>query len=340
MTIAITWRITTDAAHADGALSAAGEFFDAVTGVRLSALPASIGALTGGGPLVYTESIDVSAAQVAQWRAQGIRLVGYRRTFTSRTPPAQTAQLLISLAGSGVAGAREATSGELRLLRMDMTFEGGRRIDIVERGAHLSAQVRVSYTGSGILRARWEIAEPSGAGEPPFRVLAQVREPMSGDQSRTLASPALPTQITGRYLLRFCAESVADAALSCESSDTAVQTLYQVTPVERLQVLRGIQPDNQVTDAATVFRWPAADGATTYQLQIFRAAEPQPAFVAGMLIDGSVTQTALSEITSAKLVPGQRYLWRITAHDREGRLIARKEASPFIYQPTGAEHTP
>ena len=241
--------------------------------------------------------------------------------------------MLIRLPGTGLEGSREATSGELSVLRMDMTFDSGRRIEIVERGTRLGAQVQVSYTGSGILRARWEIAEPSGAAEPQFRVLAQVRESMSGERTRTLASPALPTQISGRYLLRFCAEAASALVIGCESADTALQTLYQVTPGEALRVLRVIQPDNQVVDATTVFRWPAVDGATNYQLQIFRAVEPEPEFVAGMLLDSSVTQTALSEVTHAKLSPGERYLWRITAHDSDGRLIARSDAAPIIYLP-------
>jgi hypothetical protein len=339
-TIAITWRITTDAAHDTGALSTAGEFFDAVTGVRLSALPTSVGTLTGAGPLLYNETIVVAAAQVAQWRAQGIRLVGYRRTFTSRDPPPQSAQLLIDLQGGGLEGAREATSGELRVLRLELAFAGGERIAIVERGATLTARVVIGYSGSGILRGRWEIAEPAGAGEPLFRVLAQVREPMSGEQSRTIESAALPTEISGRYVLRFCAAVDERTPVACEASDTAVQTLYEVTAHDALPVLRGIGPDNRMVDAATLFHWPAVNDVTTYQLQIFRAAEPEPVFVAGMLLDSSVTRTALSDATRGRLGAGQRYLWRITAHDRDGQLLARSDAASFIYQPSAVRESP
>jgi hypothetical protein len=334
-TLALSWRLTTDAAHDSGALSTGGEFLDAVTGLRLAVTGTTVGANTGAGILVYPETLTVSASQVAAWRAQGVRLLGYRRTFLSRTPPPQAAQLLITLTGTGLQAAREAaTSGELGVLRMELAFSGGKRIAIVELGAKLAAHVTLAYSGSGTLRARWEVADPAGAAEPFFRVLAHVREPLAGQRQHTVESPPLPTGISGRYVLRFCLEGRGDAA--CESSDTAVQTLYEVTAGARVPALTGLAPDNAEVDAATPFDWSAVNGVTTYQLQIFRPGDPAPAFVAGMLLDSSITRTALSEVTRSKLTGGQRYLWRVTAHDADGRLLALAEPASFIYLPADA----
>lgn len=340
-TLNITWRITTDAAHIDGAISAGGELLDAVTGTRLAAVNTSLGTLTGTGPIIYPESLTITAAQVTAWRAQGVRLLGYRRTFTSRTLPNQAAQILISLTGVGLEAARAADSGELRILRMELSFAGGRRIEIVERGAALDARLTLAYSGSGTLRARWEVADPAGAAEPFFRVLAHVREPLAGERQHLLESPPLPTNISGRYVLRFCIEGreAVDGA-ACASSDTTVQTLYEVTPGSRTRLLTGLTPDNRAVDAATPFGWPAVDGVTTYQLQIFRGAEPAPVFVAGMLLDSSITRTALSDVTRGKLTPGQRYLWRITAHDADGQLLANSAAATFVYLPTAGAAPP
>jgi hypothetical protein len=340
-TFNITWRLTTDAAHTDGALSPGGELLDAVTGTRLAAVNTSVGSLIGTGPLTYTESLTITAAQVATWRAQGVRLLGYRRTFASRTPPNQAAQMLISLTGVGLEAAREAaTSGELRVLRMELSFAGGKRIEIVARGTKLVARLTLAYSGSGTLRARWEVADPAGATEPFFRVLAYVREPLAGERQHALESPPLPTDISGRYVLRFCVDQRGGAAAACETSDTAVQTLYEVTPGERLPVITGIAPDNREVDAVTLFSWPAVNGVTTYQLQIFQPAAPEPVFVAGMLLDSSITRTALSEVTRDKLTPGRRYLWRVTAHDAGGQLLAHSAPASFVYLHAEAEKTP
>jgi len=331
--LAITWRLTTDVGHIDGALSTGGEFFDATAGVRLDANLVSVGALAGGGPLAYPETLAIPAAQLAQWRAQGVRLLGYRRTFTSRTPPAQSAQVLIRLAGTGLAAAREARSGELTLERMELEFESRRRIEIVERGARLVARLTILYSGSGTLRGRWEIADPSGTGEPLFRVLSSARVALGGQQHHTLESAPLPTDISGRYVLRFCVEPRVPAGAACDSSDTTVQTLYAVTPGRQVPVLRGLAPDNRPVNAGTAFEWPAVDGAVTYQLQIFRAAAPEPVFVGGMLLDASVTHTSLSAATRERLTDEHRYLWRVTAHDGDGQLLARSEPASFLYLP-------
>jgi hypothetical protein len=331
--LAITWRLTTDAAHIDGALSAGGEFFDAAAGVRLDANLVSIGALTGGGPLLYPETLTIPAAQLAQWHAQGVRLLGYRRTFTSRTPPAQSAQVLIRLSGAGLAAAREARTGELTLERMELEFDTGRRIEIVDRGARLVARLTLVYSGSGTLRGRWEIADPSGAGDPLFRVWSVARVALGGEQRHTLESAPLPTDISGRYVLRFCVEPRVPAGAACESSDSTVQTLYAVTPGRQIPLLRGLAPDNRPANAGTAFEWPAVNGTVTYQLQIFRTADPEPVFVGGMLLDASVTHTPLSAATRERLRDGQRYLWRITAHDGGGQLLARSEAASFLYLP-------
>jgi hypothetical protein len=337
--LAITWRLTTDAAHFDGAQSTGGEFFDAAAGVRLDANTTTLGALTGGGILVYPETLTIPAAQLAQWHARGVRLLGYRRTFASRTPPTQSAQVLIRLNGTGLEAARQARTGELVLQRLDLEFESGRRIEIVERGARLVARLTLLYAGSGTLRGRWEVADPAGSDEPLFRVLQVVRAPLGGNQQHTLDSSPLPTDISGRYVLRFCVEPTAPAGSDCASSDTTVQTVYAVTSDETVPMLRGLAPDNLPVDASTAFEWTAVAGVTTYQLQIFRAADPEPLFVGGMLLDESVTRTALSAATRARLEPGRRYLWRVTAHGSDGRLLARSAPASFLYQPSAAQDT-
>lgn len=336
-TLNLTWVINTAATHTTGALSAFGDFVNASTGASLDAgNRVTIGAPAGTGPLTYLETVTISAAQVAAWRSQGVRLVGYRRAFQSAGGPIVTGQWLIDLRAAGLEGARDAPGGELRVLRVDLDFSTGARIAVVERGAGLAARVAIAYSGTGTLRARWEIADPASQGAPMFRLLSLVREPLGGGQVENLTLPALPTQMSGRYLLRFCISQDDAPALQCSDTATAVQAIYQVLPGDSAPIIRGVTPDGQDLGASEPFQWPAFDGTTTYQLQIFTPAsipDSNPEFVTGLLLPGSVSSAPLSELTRRKLVPGQRYLWRVTAHDIDGRLIARSELSPFVFRP-------
>jgi hypothetical protein len=265
-----------------------------------------------------------------------VRLVGYRRAFQSAGGLPVTGQWLIDLRAAGLDRAREAPGGELRVQRVDLDFSTGARIAVVERNAKLGARVAIAYSGSGTLRARWEIAEPAGQGQLMFRPLSLVREPLAGGQVANLTLPALPTQTSGSYGLRFCVEQDATPGAQCADITTTVQAIYQVLPGEAASIIRGVSPDRQDLGAAEPFRWPAVDGTTTYQLQIFAPAiamDDDPQFVTGLLLPGNVAAAPLSDLTRRKLVAGQRYLWRVTAHDIDGRLIARSELASFIFRP-------
>ena len=339
----ILWVIDTTPVHPDGALSAAGTFVNAATGLPVAPPNSTpVGAPTGTGPLTFPESVTITAAQVNTWRAQGIRLVGYRRSFVAPGSPTVTAQWLLQIRGSGLEGARETTDGEIAVSRMDLVFEDGERIAIVERDQPLKAQVSIAHSGSGTLRARWELADPGSTTDGFFRVLDLVRVPLVGGRATTVTSPALPTQATGRHVLRFCVEE--DAAQPCANSATVVQTFYEVMRGGAYATMRGATPDNQTIGAGGVFRWPAVDGAVTYQLQVFRPAGPapgdapgdarrDPTFVTGALLPGGVAETRLSPLLRARLEAGQAYLWRITAHDADGQLIGRSELSRFVFRP-------
>jgi hypothetical protein len=336
-TLNVTWVIGTAPTHTTGALSAFGEFVNASTGASLNdGNRVTIGAPTGTGPLTFLETVTISAAQVAAWRSQGVRLVGYRRAFQPAGGLPVTGQWLIDLRAAGLEGAREAPGGELRVQRIDLDFSTGARIAMVDRGASLAARVAIAYSGTGTLRARWEIADPASQGQPMYRLLSLVREPLGGGQVANLTYSALPTQMSGRYSLRFCIEADNAPGAQCSDTATTVQAIYQVLPGESVAIIRGVSPDSQDLSASEPFRWPAFGGTTTYQLQVFSPAtipDSDPVFVTGLLLPGAVSSAPLSEITRRKLVPGQRYLWRVTAHDIDGRLIARSELAPFVFRP-------
>jgi len=207
---------------------------------------------------------------------------------------------------------------------------------VIGRGSELEARVSVAYSGSGTLRGRWEVAEPGAESDAFFRVLAQVRESLGGGQQSTLKSPALPTAATGRYRLRFCVEETATLTAACADSAVAVEARYQVLPGEETAAIRGGTPNNQSIGKGDLFRWPAVTGTTTYQLQIFLPAsgpEQEPRFVTGILMPGTTAEAPLSLLAQSKLEPGAAYLWRVTAHDADGNLIARGDLLRFVFRP-------
>jgi len=336
-TLTVTWVISTDTTHTTGAISAFGEFVNASTGVSLDdGNRFTVGSNAGAGPLTYLETVTITAAQVVAWRSQGVRLVGYRRVFQSAAGVPVTGQWLIDLRVAGLEGAREAPGGELRVQRIDLDFTTGARIAVVDRNARLGARVAIAYSGSGTLRARWEIADPASQGQLMYRLLSLVREPLGGGQVANLSYPALPTLTSGRYSLRFCIEQDEAPGAQCADTATTVQAIYQVLPGESAAIIRGVSPANQDLGANEPFRWPVVSGTTTYQLQIFIPAtmpDTDPQFVTGLLLPGTLSSAPLSELTRRKLVAGQRYLWRVTAHDIDGRLIARSDLAPFVFRP-------
>jgi hypothetical protein len=352
-TVPITWQVTVDLAGDAGADSPMGFFVNATTGAQIAPPVATqLFDRDGRGLIPFPELVTVDGDLIASWLRQGIRRVGYRRTFTSPGSTPRTAQLLLSISGSTLEGLRDGTSAQLQVLRMELAFTSGNRIEIAEPGQTLAARLTLGYGGSGTLRGRWQIAEPGGGSRPFFRTLALVRETLAPVQRAVIESPPLPTHARGRYVLRFCLEAAGAPAEQCVDSSSSVQTLYEVMAQQSLVEIVGLQPNGLAAGPQTPFRWAPVPGATTYQLQVFSVGAPDPGtlleknaarlgedgteremrFVTGLLIPADAAQTLLTDLVRSRLEPGQRYVWRVTAHDADGQLIARSRQVSFIHE--------
>ncbi|HEU4529927.1 MAG TPA: hypothetical protein VFR59_02030 [Steroidobacteraceae bacterium] len=361
--IPLTWQVTVDQAGDPGATSTVGLLVNATTGAQIAPpVVVTLSNLTGRGVLLFPEVLTIDGDQIATWLQQGIRRVGYRRTFTSPGSTPQSAQLLLTLSGSTLDSARDGTAAQLQITRMELAFESGNRIEIADAGEQLTARLTVGYGGSGTLRGRWQIAEPGGGNRPFFRTIALVRETLAPVQRAVIDSPLLPTQVRGRYVLRFCLEPTDAADEECADSSSSVQTLYEIAAQGGAAEIRTLQPNGLAAGPGTPFRWSEVTGAITYQLQIFLPGTPAPGalldgdvartatapgtddadevaasghdpqFVTGLLVPAGTSQTALSELVRSRLQPGQRYLWRVTAHDADGRLLASSRMVSFVYE--------
>jgi hypothetical protein len=262
----------------------------------------------------------------------------------------------LSLISSNLRAARSATASELNVQGLQLEFATGNNLTLAAQQSELQANLTVVHSGTGVLEGRWQLAEPgSTEGRPLYRTLALLRKNLDNSQRSVLSSPLLPTNRAGRYLLRFCVtnrDMIADSMTvdgQCPIDNLIIQASYQVQGATQTMLgnILGLSPNQQAADEQTPFSWQAVSGAKVYQMQIFELTTAdadlpsskistellEPRFVVGMLLPSDTTNVPLSELVRSKLHSGQRYLWRITAHDESGRLLASSDESNFSYQP-------
>ena len=339
----INWRIATDVGHSSGATSTQAELVDPSGKIVVPIPVAGVLNATGVGPYSISETINLSSIDLTPFRDQGVRRILLRREFSAPLAPGFSANVLVTIVDSQLSAARDGSS-ELTINRLALDFSDGRIVKLVEPGEALSAELNISYSGTGLLQGRWQISEPGSAtGHHAYRTLGLVRKQLNRSQRIALKSPQLFTDVPGKYRLRFCVTNsefidrtapIDDA--SCPNTQLSVAIAYQVSEVPRnkVAVIGDLTPESGRVDVTTDFGWAPTTGAVLYQLQVFvPASDPDslPSFLTGMLLPSSDSTVRLSSLVLSKLVSGQRYLWRVTAHDQEGRLLARSEERVFIY---------
>ncbi|WP_101759118.1 hypothetical protein [Oceanicoccus sp. KOV_DT_Chl] len=283
------------------------------------------------------------------------------RTFNDPIGGASTqTTMVLMLSRSNLKAVRNSVTGGLSILGLRLEFESGNNLAVTMIDSPLKARLTVIHSGSGLLEGRWQIAEPgSSEGNPMYRTLSLVRQNLVANQRSVVQSPELPALRAGKYLMRFCVsnrELIEDDAVitdsQCPMESLIVTAAYQVQEAAAGSMpvgasIQGLSPNQQAVDATTPFSWPAVAGASSYQLQLFALASTEaalpssklenkkvePRFVTGMVIPATSTSTTLSKLVKIRLQVNQRYLWRITAHDTKGKMIAISAEPTFIYRP-------
>ena len=351
--IRITWRVSTTSDHTSGVSSPIALIVDAATGQVLSTVNTTFDA-GGPGPFTFRETLQIDAATARTWVARGVTQLLFTRSFTEATGNLVEGRVALRLSGSRLQATRDDAPAALAINALRLEFDSGNNTAITSLDETLRAQLTVQYSGTGMLRGRWQIAGPeSPDGAPVYRTIALVNRNLATSQRSTLHSPQLPADRSGRYLVRFCVleqdVNDIDADAQCPNARLTATAVYQVQgPDSRaLSEIRGLMPQRAAVDANTVFSWDSLTRAHIYQLQVFALAPAEaglpasrsetdsvePTFVTGMLLDSATSQTALSDLVRSKLERGRRYLWRVTAHDETGRMIGRSAEASFLYAP-------
>lgn len=149
--------------------------------------------------LNFGENLRVPRTLLVQAAKRGLTL-GYRRAFASTEQLDRVdAEVTLEPAGSGAAA--------LSVSRIEIDFGEAdpARYATVDAGGELRPWARIRYGGSGVLEARWLIADPSSTGgEAVFRTQQVVRQLLNGSENEVrVEGPLLPTGQPGIYELRF-----------------------------------------------------------------------------------------------------------------------------------------
>ncbi len=304
------------------------------------------------------ENLVVPASVISAALEHNAPRILYERTFgDDRSITTATGTVSLHLLSS--------KSGEVEALRVDLHFEGGAALRVVQRGATLRPVADIAYQGAGRVEWVWEVTTGgSSAGEPIFRPLHRERRRLDAAGRTRIRGPMLPTAMTGLRLVRlrfvdprarFTVEPIR--YLVRDSGDDESET----ADIELLAPEPGA-----VLEAETLFSWKEVPGASVYVLQLLErgsnvqagsnlasgdvepieskprtvlATDPdwEGALVVGLMIDGETTRASLEPSQWRHLLPGHGYRWRVTALSAEGELLSRSDSRPLR---TGDAPTP
>ena len=261
-----------------------------------------------------TEALTVPAQVLLRAHQLGASFIRFQRQFDDGSGPAFLDATLL-IAGSGAA--------QLSITREALTFDDGAALRVVQRGDALSASAQLGFVGAGSLHGVWEIAGPgSTPGQPQFRVLAPVTLGLIGHGPQGVKSPPLPTDAPGYYVARL---RITDPLPGFE----APQLQYYVGAAGAAHggvtsmVLTGPGDGALFTDA-TRFSWQPVDGASAYQLELFKT--PGTPAEAGVIVAAPRTEVVLSALARARLQSGSTYFWRVQAIGADGAVIGSAQA--------------
>ncbi|HEB59778.1 MAG TPA: hypothetical protein ENJ01_11180 [Gammaproteobacteria bacterium] len=321
--VAFVWNVTrTLSSGAGGTVSSASGTFRAgsTSGTVLGTVARSLSQTrpgTGVTVFAFRESVLVPSAVIHRAHRLGVDRIFYVRTFDDGVTPGSGAIPLRITGGAG---------GSFGIARLALSFEDGSVIAVAEPDTPLHATAQITVSGSGLLRAVWEVADSAAtAGSPVFRPLGTVRRYVTGRERITLQSPPLPTQLTGLHLVRL---RINEPAPDFEIPQLRyfVRAVAAAPPPATLEL--GAPSPAALLHDETQFSWQAVAAARAYRLEIGVAetgAANETVLTAGVVVGAERAAASLSPMTRSHLQPASRYRWRVLAIDADGRVIARSD---------------
>ncbi len=263
----------------------------------------------------FNETVGVPRSLAVE-AARRDQPLAFQRSFSDGSG-SSNGNIVVAITGSA--------GGAFALTRMDLTFEDESRVRVLPGNESVRAVAEINFTGSGILRAIWEIAGPaSTAGEPLFRPLTMVRRDLAGGDRSIITSPPLPTDSQGLYIVRLRVEE--------PDPDFAIPLLRYFVTAPEAEAAEAPLPPVQLESPASgallaldsEFSWRPLPRSHAYMLQFYPAEgpdEPEAPPLASVLVPGDRHSTALEPLTWRRFETGSRYRWRVRALGENGSLI-------------------
>jgi len=301
-------------------ISTSGEFRPAVgTPVLLGTVPTTLSRPVSSPSLVtFSEAILVPESVIYQARKLGSGSLVYQRTFTDGIAP-DTGGIRLAITGSSGAG--------FNIDRISLRFDDDSYVRLIPQGVKSRAFADITFSGSGLIKAVWEIADPSStSGKPVYRTLRIVRQQLNDSRKITLSSPELPTERIGVHLVRLRITD-PETLFSTPNIRYFVSNKKPGTP-EPPAPLRLLTPNpGAKLTPETGFSWQAVAGARAYQVELYmRQNQPTSSPpVTGMLVPAEQLQTSLSKSAWQHIEPGEVYLWRVVAIAENGNVIGESQ---------------
>ena len=287
---------------------------------------------------LFSEQLLIPASIIAKANSLGANQIIYQRSFVDATSTVGgiTGFLVFNITGSAGAG--------FSISREALSFEpDGLLYKVVRKGEKPRVTAELTYSGSGILRGVWEIAEPSttAGGTPVFRPITHEQKFLGQLGQAIETSPELPGNMTGLYMVRFRVTSPA-ASFSPPVIRYFVGRGFQ-QPVKPVDIDLVAPKQQAPISSRSLFRWQKIAHAQAYVLEFFLPdaidfkapdvhiahrlagspsrseviSDKQP--VSGMLVP--TPNTKPSRMAYAHLKAGQKYFWRVRAIGANGRTI-------------------
>lgn len=347
-----TWTITTGANDGGTYTSTSGTYISTPT---LTNFTITLG--TGGStystrtlPSSSTpvfESFTIPASVISAAQQNNLTTIYYYRDFSLPTGGGSTgpAFFQINLTQPSSTGTTTTTTvpnteSVLDITRVALRFSDNSIVKLIKPDTRISAVADINYTGTGLLDARWEVADPSSTRATPFFIpLQTVRRFLGAGGQIYLQSPTLPSKADGNYIVRLRVRAIpaTPSADTLPPPEQQVLLRYTVNPRGGAGGTR-LPPINLRTPSAnalltdkTLFSWRSVKGARAYQLELY--ARPQngthldeadlhktmPA--SGILVPGRKTGIGLGALSRSHLQHGQSYYWRVMAIGPRGEIL-------------------
>lgn len=284
------------------------------------------------------ESITVPAAAYDAARQNNLTTIYYARRFTTTEGTTVYAFLQINLTFPA-----SNPGAALNISRVALRFSDNTSVKVIQPDTHIMAVADISYTGSGLFDAMWEIAEPvSTMGQPMFVPMQPVRQFLVAGGRVYLQTPVLPTQKQGLHILRLriCSpvlpSNFGELVGTCRVPATlqySVNTQGDISSLPTLPPVRiNAPPDNALLAIDTRFEWQPVKSAHAYQLELFLpeqaglkpddAAITKRAPASGMMVPAKRNSLTLGELSRNKLRPNTTYYWRVIAIGNSGQILS------------------